>query len=201
MRPIIGVRRCSNGAVADGRRAARRDPRSTRSHASRICSACAVSITSDEVMPKWSQRADGPTCSATAVVNAMTSCWVICSISSMRAMSKAPRSRMSRAASSGHDAGRGHRLGGRGLDEQPGLVPALVAPDAAHLRVRVACDHEGVILDRVAPRGSCNPFTLPSTVAASAPFANRSAATRCTSSGVTRSTPCSVSSRPNWRSK
>ena len=71
------------------------------SHASRICSACAVSMTSDEVRPKCSQRADGPTFSATAVVNAMTSCWVICSISSMRAMSKPPRSRMSRAASGG----------------------------------------------------------------------------------------------------
>ena len=72
-----------------------------RSHASRICSACAVSMTSDEVMPKCSQRADGPTFSATAVVNAMTSCWVTCSISSIRAMSNAPRSRMSRAASGG----------------------------------------------------------------------------------------------------
>ncbi len=72
-----------------------------RSHASRICSACAVSTTSDEVMPKCSQRADGPTFSATAVVKAMTSCWVTFSISSIRAMSNAPRSRMSRAASGG----------------------------------------------------------------------------------------------------
>src|SRR3954471_14406642 len=58
-------------------------------------------MTSDEVMPKCSQRADGPTCSATAVVKAMTSCWVTCSISSMRAMSNPPLSRMSRAASVG----------------------------------------------------------------------------------------------------
>ena len=58
-------------------------------------------MTSDEVRPKCSQRADGPTFSATAVVNAMTSCCVVCSISSMRAMSNAPRSRMSRAASGG----------------------------------------------------------------------------------------------------
>ncbi len=72
-----------------------------RSQASRIWSACAVSITSDEVRPKCSQRADGPTRSATAVVKAMTSCCVVCSISSMRAMSNAPRSRMSRAASAG----------------------------------------------------------------------------------------------------
>ena len=58
-------------------------------------------MTSDEVSPKCSQRADGPTFSATAVVKAITSCWVVCSISSMRAMSNAPRSRMSRAASGG----------------------------------------------------------------------------------------------------
>ena len=58
-------------------------------------------MTSDDVIPKCSQRADGPTFSATAVVKAITSCWVVCSISSMRAMSKAPRSRMSRAASAG----------------------------------------------------------------------------------------------------
>ena len=58
-------------------------------------------MTSDDVMPKCSQRADGPTCSATAVVNAITSCWVTASISSMRATVKAPFSRMSRAASGG----------------------------------------------------------------------------------------------------
>ena len=72
-----------------------------RSHASRIWIACAVSTTSEEVRPKCSQRAAGPTCSATAVVNAMTSCCVICSISSMRAMSKAALARSSRAASAG----------------------------------------------------------------------------------------------------
>ena len=38
--------------------------------ASRICSACAVSMMSDDVSPKWSHRADGPTRSATAVVKA-----------------------------------------------------------------------------------------------------------------------------------
>ena len=37
--------------------------------------------------------------------------------------------------------------------------------------------------------------------AASDPFENRSAATRCTSSEVTRCTPASVSSSPKWRSK
>ena len=98
-------------------------------------------MTSDEVSPKCSQRADGPTFSATAVVKAMTSCWVTCSISSMRAMSKAPRSRMSRARFGRYDAGGRHRFGGGGLHEQPGLVAALVAPDPPHLRVGVARNH------------------------------------------------------------
>ena len=46
-------------------------PARTTSDASIIWSACAVSMTSDEVRPKWSQRADGPTRSATAVVKAI----------------------------------------------------------------------------------------------------------------------------------
>ena len=60
VRPIIGVRRCSNARSRTAADSASRSAR-MRSHASRICSACAVSMTSDEVMPKWSQRADGPT--------------------------------------------------------------------------------------------------------------------------------------------
>ena len=100
VRPIIGVRRCSSARPRTAAISRSRSP-SSRSHASRICSACAVSITSDEVIPKCSQRADGPTCSATAVVNAITSCCVVSSISATRAASTAPRSRMSRAASGG----------------------------------------------------------------------------------------------------
>ena len=40
-----------------------------------------------------------------------------------------------------HDAGGRHGVGGGSLHEQPGLVPALVAPDAAHFRVCIAWDH------------------------------------------------------------
>ena len=40
-----------------------------------------------------------------------------------------------------NEAGGGHRLGGGGLHEQPGLVPALVAPDPPHLGVCVSLDH------------------------------------------------------------
>ena len=41
----------------------------------------------------------------------------------------------------GDEAGRGHRLGSGGFDEQPRLVATLVAPDAAHFRVRVSRNH------------------------------------------------------------
>jgi len=100
VRPIIGVRLCSNARVRIASASAARSTR-IRSQASRIWSASAVSTTSDDVRPKWSQRAAGPTCSATAVVNAITSCCVVCSISSMRAMSKVAFSRSSFAASAG----------------------------------------------------------------------------------------------------
>ena len=90
------------------------------------------------------------------------------------------------------DAGRRHRLGGGGLDEQPGLVAALVAPDPPHLGVCVIAIDESFASSRssrsarnLQARSRC-----PSTVAASDPFRNRSAATRCTSAAVTRSMPC-----------
>ena len=41
----------------------------------------------------------------------------------------------------GDDAGGGHRFGGRDFHLEPGFVPALLAPDATHLRVRVPRDH------------------------------------------------------------
>ena len=100
VRPIIGVWRCSS-ARARMASPSFDSPSRIRSHASRICSACAVSMTSDEVRPKCSQRASSPTRSATAVVKAMTSCFVFASISSMRAMSNPPRSRIAPAAAAG----------------------------------------------------------------------------------------------------
>ena len=100
VRPIIGVCLCSSARALIASPSAVMFLR-IRSQASTICSACAVSTTSDEVRPKCSQRADGPTISATEVVNAITSCCVVFSISSMRAMSNAPLSRSSRAASAG----------------------------------------------------------------------------------------------------
>ena len=48
------------GARLDRRRRAPPGSSRMRSQASTICSACAVSTTSDEVRPKCSQRADGP---------------------------------------------------------------------------------------------------------------------------------------------
>ena len=40
----------------------------------------------------------------------------------------------------GHDAGGGHRFGRRDFHLEPGLVPALLAPDATHLRVACTAD-------------------------------------------------------------
>ena len=91
-----------------------------------------------EVQPA---RRRGRSASATAVVNAMTSCWVTSSICSMRAISKAPRSRISRAASGGADARPRHGLGCGRFDLQPGLDLPLVAPDATHFRMRITPDH------------------------------------------------------------
>ncbi len=100
VRPIITVCRCSSARRRTTGSSASIRPR-IWSVASTICSASAVSTTSEDVRPKCSQRALGPTYSATLVVKAIRSCWVVFSISSMRATSKLPLARMSRAASRG----------------------------------------------------------------------------------------------------
>ena len=43
-----------------------------------------------------------------------------------------------------NEPGGGHRVGRRDLDPQPGLVLALVAPDATHLGVGIAWNHDVV---------------------------------------------------------
>ena len=82
----------------------------------------------------------------------------------------------------GNNPGGRHGFGSGRFDQQPGFIAALVAPDATHFRVRVACNHP----TSSRSRGICNPLTLPRTVAESDPLLKRSVATRCTSSGVTR---------------
>ena len=112
-----------------------------RSHASRIWSACAVSMTSDEVIPKCSQRADGPTFSATAVVNAITSCCVrLLDFFDARDVEGAALADVARGFRR-YDAGGRHGFGGGGFDEQPGFVAPLVAPDSPHLGVGVPWNH------------------------------------------------------------
>ena len=96
-----------------------------------------------------------------------------------------------------HDPGPGHRVDRGQFNLQPGFIFPLVAPDATHFRVRVPRYHPSESRSGVISR----PLTAPSTVAASAPSRSRSRATRCTSSVETRSTPSSVSSRPNCLSK
>jgi hypothetical protein len=82
-RPIIGVLRCcstrpTNAATSASVRTMSESVARTRR------SAKLVSSTSLEVMPRWSQRAGGPASSSTCVRNAITSCLVVTSISSMR---------------------------------------------------------------------------------------------------------------------
>mgnify|MGYP003693783765 CR=1 FL=1 len=142
VRPIIGVRRCSNArsrtAVVQPVEGPSRMRSQRLAHLQRLRRV-------DDVGGRHARNAaSAPTARRARrrpSVNAITSCWVRCSISSMRAMSNAPRSRMSRAASGGIDARRRHGFGGGRFDQQPGLVPALVAPDSPHFRVRIAWNH------------------------------------------------------------
>ena len=74
----------------------------------------------------------------------------------------------------GDDPGGGHCFGGRDFHLEPGFVPALLAPDATHLRVRVP-RNQSASCSLV----TCRPLTLPSTVTASDPLVkNRSASFR-----------------------
>ena len=102
VRPIIGVCWCSSARSRIAVAPAPSSPSRIRSHASRICSACAVSITSDEVRPKCSQRASSPTLLGHGRREGDDVVLVFASISSMRAMSKPPRSRIA-AAAAGRD--------------------------------------------------------------------------------------------------
>ena len=112
-----------------------------RSHASRICSACAVSMTSEEVRPKWSQRAEGPTCLGDrggegddVVLGDLLDLFDAGDVEGAACADVARRL-------VGHDPGAGHRLDRGEFDLQPGLVLPLVAPDATHFRVRVPRNH------------------------------------------------------------
>ncbi len=124
VRPIIGVRRCSWARSRTGRQQRGRGSRGSGRTPRASAAPAPVSTTSDEVRPKWSHRGrKARRCSATAVVNAITSCCVICSISSMRATSNSPRSRMSRAASAGTTPASRHRFRGGRFDQQPRFEP------------------------------------------------------------------------------
>ena len=71
-RPIITVSRCCSASrfTTPSSTSSRS---SSRSAAARSCSASPVSSTSDDVIPKWTQRPSGPTESATTWTNAATS--------------------------------------------------------------------------------------------------------------------------------
>src|SRR4029453_2713071 len=58
-----------------------------------------------------------------------------------------------------NDAGLRHRISGRQPDVEPGFVAALIAPDRAHVRMRVPTDHSLVrkIASKRAPDNSQPP--------------------------------------------
>ena len=72
VRPTVSVSRCSRARSASAATSSRAAGRIT-SPAARICSASAVSSTSDEVRPKWIQRPAGPAEAASTSTNAATS--------------------------------------------------------------------------------------------------------------------------------
>ena len=96
------------------------------------------------------------------------------------------------------DALLGHGLGGGDLDFEPGRVAVLVAPDPAHLRVRVSRNHDATCRSRPA---KATPFTSPTTATDTGVRVSRSRATRTTSSSWTASMPASVSSSVKGSSK
>ena len=90
-----------------------------------------------------------------------------------------------------HDAGGSHRFGRRDFHLEPGLVAALLAPDATHLWVRVP-RNQSASCSCV----TCRPLTLPRTVTASDPLVKNRSASLSTSASVTFSIAASISSRP-----
>ena len=100
-----------------------------------------------------------------------------------------------------HEARFRHRVGGRQLDFEPGLVAALIAPDRAHLGVGVSLESSQVAATsplQSSVRRRSGPEHRRRQRAVREQIAARRAARR---RAVTRSTPASVSSRPKWRSK
>ncbi len=103
LRPIVTVYLCSSARFLSA--ASNRSTSAIRMSVARAsCTDSVVSSTSDDVMPWCTKRASGPISSARWVVNAMVSCRVSFSISSMRAgsiLAPRPRSQIVAAASFG----------------------------------------------------------------------------------------------------
>ena len=86
LRPIVGVSLCSFARRSSTASSASISAIS-RSAARASCTDSVVSSTSEEVIPWCMKRASSPTCSATQVRNAITSCLVTASIASIAATS------------------------------------------------------------------------------------------------------------------
>ena len=144
LRPIVGVSLCSRRA-ASAPRATHRRPRSEcRSRAAAAPPGGVDHIGRRQALME--KRASGPMISATLVRNAMTSCFVSRSISSIRSTSKSASPAFSQIALRGRlgdDAEFGHGVAGVGLDLEPDPEARLRRPDRGHLGAGVAGDHDG----------------------------------------------------------
>ena len=200
VRPIIGVRRCSSARrrmAAEQRVEVRRESdRTPRASAARA--PCRARRTTSG--RSAASAPPGRRCSATAVVNAMTSCCVVCSISSMRAMSNAARCAQRRARL--RRARRPRRPARRSRPARPRATSRTGARRSRWRPSPGACSAESSASDPAASLGRQRRAGFgPTTVATRPPSRNRSVATRCTSSAVTASMLCSISSSVKWRPK
>ena len=139
----------ARGPASRARRAACRRARGARSAASRSWIASDVSSTSLDVIPRWSQRASMPAFSSTCVRNAITSCFVVRSISSMRvASSWIFFARIAAAVPARDELRLFHRVARGELDFEPGAVAVVGGPERSELVRRVARDHRLACTDR-----------------------------------------------------
>ena len=142
-RPMVGVILCSKARRLSAASSA--STSAMRMSLARLsCTARQVSSTSELVSPRWTNRASGPMNSARWVRNAITSCLVTFSISSIRAdvefrLPPLVPDRLRRRFRDHADLG--HRLAGVSLDLEPDAKARLGRPDGGHLGAGIAGDH------------------------------------------------------------
>ena len=158
LRPIVTVSLCSKARRFSAASSASRSA-SRMSEARTSCTLRQVSSTSDEVIPWCTKRASSPTCSARCVRNAITSCLVTASISSIRATSNSTSFAFQIACRRGlrDHPQLGLRVRRMRLDLEPDAEPRLRRPDLDHLGTGIARDHRSAFRIRVAPSDTVTP--------------------------------------------